>query len=222
MIEDDRDWRRADQILDGLDHRQPRVELNVPRPAAEAATGCLKSLARRRRIRHAQRFKVEPDAADAAALHLLELCIGDLVVDDRDATRARRKLPDRVQRARIVGPIDARLDDDDAVHMECAMQRSHFRDGRRLGRIRAARPEREARRVAEDVGMTIACAGRHVEIHRLWRAPLTRLPRRGSRRRRERAAAMHEQSSSHGCEMNERRTSRYDLHGPRRRKTTRL
>ena len=39
-----------------------------------------------------------------------------------------------------------------------------------LGRIDAARPEGEACRFTEDVGMAVACAGRHFEIH--WRGRL--------------------------------------------------
>ena len=89
------------------------------------------------------------------------------------------ELLDRLERARVVGPVDARLHDDHAIHVQRAMQRAHLVDQGRLGRVDARRRHRKALRIAEDVGVAIARARRYVEFDR--RARL-----RGSRQERDR------------------------------------
>src|SRR5205823_6486904 len=67
---------------------------------------------------------------------------------------------------RVVGAVDAGRDDHHALQTKRAVQRRHLLGQRRLRRIDASRKERKFLRVAVDVGVAVAGAGRHVEIHR--------------------------------------------------------
>ena len=55
--------------------------------------------------------------------------------------RTRSQTLDRVERAGVIGGVDAGLHDHDAIHVQRAMQRLHFFDGGRLRRIHARRRE---------------------------------------------------------------------------------
>jgi hypothetical protein len=136
---------------------------------------------------------------EAIAIHGVELRVGCLIADDRDAARAPTELPHCVGRARVVGAVHARLHDDDPIHVQPAMQRSHLRCRRGLGRVDTARPEPELCRIAEDVCVAIAGAGRHREVHR----------RRRLGRLRERVAAPSKKRGRRRGKMNQRRTARY-------------
>ena len=131
-------------------------------------------------IRNPAGFEIQADPPDAGGIHVGQHPIGaaGLHVDDGDRARARPELLDRVERAAVVGPIDAGLHDDDSIHVEGSMQRAHLVDRGLLGCVDARGRHRETRRIAEDVRVTVACAARHVEID-----PRPRLRGRSEQRR---------------------------------------
>src|SRR5262249_17954644 len=71
--------------------------------------------------------------------------------------------------AAVVGAVDARMDDDDTIEMESAMERPQLVDGRRLRRVGARWCHRKRRGIAEDVRVAVACVRRDRERHRRFR-----------------------------------------------------
>jgi hypothetical protein len=110
--------------------------------------------------------EIEADAAEALGVHGVQLRLGGLVVDDGDAARVIAARLHAEQRRRIVGAVDARRHDHDALDVQRLMQRRHLLRRSRLGRVDAAGEERKLFRIAVNVGVAVAGAGRHVEIDR--------------------------------------------------------
>lgn len=73
---------------------------------------------------------------------------------------------DRVDRAGVVGAVEAGLYDHHAAGVQPAVQRSHFLDRGRGRRVDARRNEREALRISHNVRMAVAGALRNVELDR--------------------------------------------------------
>ena len=109
--------------------------------------------------------KVDPDSTNADPIHLGECRIGRAIVNNRHAARVRGELAYRVERAGVIGPVDAGLNDDDAADVEGAMELAHFVDGRGLRRIGPPGSEREARRIAKDVRVAVAGPRWDLEVH---------------------------------------------------------
>jgi hypothetical protein len=108
--------------------------------------------------------KVQTNPSNAGLAHRVQLGIGRLVVDHRHTTRATPKRAHAVERARVVGPVDAGLHDDDALETQSSKQLSKLVHRRNRGCVGAARKEWILLRIAEDVHMAIARAGRDIEI----------------------------------------------------------
>jgi len=72
--------------------------------------------------------EIDSKATNASAIHGLERGVGRLLVDHGDPARRRPKLLDSAERAGVVRPVDAWLDDDDTGGMERAMQCAHLGD----------------------------------------------------------------------------------------------
>ena len=157
---------------------QPRV--------SRARDGVFESLPRSGRIVDAGSREIQADAADAGLAHRVELRVGRLVVDHRDAACAIAELAHAVERARVVGAVDAGLHDHDALEAKRRKQLTKLVSRCGLGRVGAAGEKRILLRIAEHVHVAIAGARRNVEIHfrqRLRRSGQTQCaPIRSARR----------------------------------------
>src|SRR5438552_3771308 len=89
----------------------------VPASVRGAVDRGLEAWTADRRIGLAGGFEIDPDAADAGAVHPVKLIVGCPLVDDGDSPGPRAELPQRLERAGVVGAIDARLDDDHALRV---------------------------------------------------------------------------------------------------------
>ena len=87
--------------------------------------------------------EVEPDTANAHFAHHAKVAVGGLVIDDRHAASIGAARLHAEKRRGIVGAVDARRHDDDALDVQGAMQRGL------LLRRDAAGEERELLRIAK-------------------------------------------------------------------------
>jgi len=122
--------------------------------------------ARRLRIGLAGGFEIDPHAADAGAVHLVERGVRRPVVDYRDAAGAVAEPAHAVEGAGIVAAIDARLHDDDARQVQAALQLQELIRAGRRRRVAAPRRERKFGCGAENVDMAIAGPEGHREGRR--------------------------------------------------------
>ena len=99
-------------------------------------------------------------------MHGVKLALRRLVVDDRDAAGLRAARFHAGEGRGIVGAVNARRDDHDALDVQALMQRRHLLGQRHLRCINPPGKEREFLRLTENVRVTIACPCGHVEIHR--------------------------------------------------------
>ncbi len=166
MIEHHRHGRDGDQVPDRRDRRQVRVQLHVPVAAFHALEGPFEPRAPCRRVGCAAGREIEPDAAHPGPRHGVELALRRLVVDDGHAARIGAARLHAVERGRVVGAVNARRNDDHALHAKRLVQRRHFFRQRHFGRIHAPRKEREFPGIAVDMRMAIAGPARHFEAHR--------------------------------------------------------
>jgi len=128
MVEHHRDARRGDDVLDRRDHRQRDVHLHVPAARLHALHGIVKALARHDRVGlGGAGGEVDADAADAGALHGVEIRLGRLLVDHGDAARVAAACLHAHERGRVVRAIHARRHDHHALHAERAVQLGHLR-----------------------------------------------------------------------------------------------
>ena len=111
-------------------------------------------------------FEIDPHAAYAGRLHVGERAGAYRVVDHGDAARLRAEPAQRVERARIVGAVGARLHDDRALDLQGAVQRLQVLDRGIAGRVTARIGKRIAAGRSENVHVTIAGAARHRESGR--------------------------------------------------------
>ncbi len=111
-------------------------------------------------------LEIDSDSANAAAVHFVEIGVGDFIVGGDDAARVGRELLDGVDRAGVVRSVYRGLHDHDALDMQRLMERAHFFHRSGLRRVNARRGEREFLRIAEDVRVAVARVGRHLEIYR--------------------------------------------------------
>ena len=166
MIEYDRHRRGHDQILDRGNHRRVGVKLHVPAARFHALDGGREAWPSDVRIIDAAGCEIEANAANAGLAHQVEIALRGLVVDHGNATRGRSPRCHAEQRGRVVGAVDRGRDDHDALHVQRLVQGGHFLRRGQFGRIDAAGEEREFLRVRVDMGVAVAGAGGHVEIHR--------------------------------------------------------
>ena len=118
------------------------------------------------RIIDAAGCEIEANAANAGLAHQVEIALRRLVVDHGNPARGRSPRRHAEQRGRVVGAVDRGRDDHDALHVQRLVQGGHFLGRGQFGRIDAAGEEREFLRVRMDMGVAVAGACRHVEIHR--------------------------------------------------------
>ena len=166
MIEYDRHRRGHDQILDRGNHRRVGVKLHVPAARFHALDGGREAWPSDARIIDAAGCEIEANAANAGLSHQVEIALRRLVVDHGDPARGRSPRRHAEQRGRVVGAVDRGRDDHDALHVQRLVQGGHFLRRGQFGRIDAAGEEREFLRVRVDMGVAVAGAGGHVEIHR--------------------------------------------------------
>ncbi len=107
--------------------------------------------------------EIETHAAHAAGVELVEILVGEAVVDDRDAAIALWVRRNAVEHRRVVGAVAARLHDDRALDAEMRMQRREHFLRRILRRVAPVRRIGKFRRRAEHVAMRVARARRQLE-----------------------------------------------------------
>ncbi len=106
---------------------------SLPR-AARASRRFAEGWARGTRVGLAGGFEIDPHAADAGAMHLVERGIRRPIVDHRHTASPGAELAHAVERAGIVAGVDARLDDHDARQAQRLLQGEQLvRVGRRRG-----------------------------------------------------------------------------------------
>ena len=103
---------------------------------------------------------------------------GVSVVDDGDAARVGAARLHAVDRRRIVGAVDAGRDDHHALDVKRLVQRRHLFGRSRLRRVDATGEERKFFRIAVNMGVAIAGARGHIEVH--LRRGLGRFGKNGS------------------------------------------
>ena len=129
----------------------------------------MRSAAARRRWRadlgvvHAAGREIQADAAHARLAHGVQLALRHGVVDDGHAARVGPARLHPVEGGRVVRAVDARSDDDHALHAQRLVQRRHLLRQRHLRRVDASGEERKRLGVAVDVRVAIAGAARHLE-----------------------------------------------------------
>ena len=166
MVEDDRHRSDGNQIGHGFDHRQSRINLHVPVGAIlDAVDGGLKALTRHGGIHLAEGLEVDPYAANAGAIHVIERGVGSVAVNNSDGASFGSELPGGIEGAGIVGAVDAGMDDHDALNVQSAVQRAGLIDRCVFRGVDARGRVREAVRISEDVRVAVARAHRHVEVH---------------------------------------------------------
>ena len=115
MIKHERHRGCGDEILDRGDHRQIGVHLDMPVAVLDALDASLKALPSDVWIVGAAGCEIEPDAANARLVHGVQITLRRLVVDHDDAARGRAARLHAEQRRGIVGTINARCHDHDAL-----------------------------------------------------------------------------------------------------------
>ena len=111
-------------------------------------------------------FEIEPHATDTRARHLLQRLARGSLVDDGNAAGARAHAAHSVEGAGIVGTIDARLHDHDAIEVKVALEFEQLLYRSLRGRIDAPFCKGKRGRIAEHVHVAIARAARDSEINR--------------------------------------------------------
>src|SRR3954447_6331731 len=115
------------------------------------------------------------DAADAGLVHVVELGVGGLLVDDHDAAGAlRAELADAVERRAVVRAIDTGLIEDDAVEVQGTLQLQQVLDRSSRWGVDAVRREGITGRIRKDVGVAVAGPARDIEGD--WRLSRDRRP----------------------------------------------
>src|SRR5215207_9925729 len=168
MNEDQRHRRVHQLILERIDGGELDLGLHMPPVVPRDPLHRVLQPARRcRRVHGAADRQVHMDAADASLVHLVELGVRGLLVDNDDTAGAlRAELADGVELRAVVRAIDAGLYDDDAVQTQEALQ-LHEIVGRRKGRgVDAVRREGEPRGIGKDVGVAVAGPTRDIEVDR--------------------------------------------------------
>ncbi len=121
--------------------------------------------------------EVEAHAFDAGRVHLLQLAVGDVFADHRDAARLVVGIDERVDQRGVVLAVAARLDDDVLVEAEIVAELKQLLLRRIDRRVFALGRIGEAARGTEDVAMRIDRARRNLEA-RLRRVRMERNVRR--------------------------------------------
>ena len=152
----------GDPIPNRLDDRHRGVHLNVPRAARELLDGRQQPIAGGGRIGLAGRGEVEPDAANARLVHGIE-GRGRRMLASITATALAREpeLTHGVEGARVVRAVDARLHD--RPRGPCAAPGAAHASPRSTPAPACRRDPAAkgiARRVTEDMGVTVARARR--------------------------------------------------------------
>jgi hypothetical protein len=181
VVEHDR-YRRGQHLLtDAADHAEVGEDLDVPVAACHARQRRLEALARHRGIVGAAGREIEADASQPRLAHGIEIGVGRLVVDHRDAAGIGAPRLHAVERRGIVGAVDAWRHDHHPLDLQGTMQRGHLLWQGHLGRVDTTGEKRKLLRVTMDVGVAVARIRRHVEIHRRRRLRCLGKARVGSR-----------------------------------------
>jgi len=139
--------------------REAGVDLHVPSERGHAGGDALHLCGSACCIAFLVDLQVDPCPAHASGAQDLEFRVGHTIVDHGHASRAVwTPHAQRMQRCRIVEPVDAGLDDDDALDAEPGMQLRQRLDGRRRRGVLARSRERELPLVEEDMRMAVAGA----------------------------------------------------------------
>ena len=166
MIEDDRDSSSGKLLLDRRHYGKTHKHLNMPGTSADLPKRLLQALSGKRGIILPGSSEVNANPANPAAMHAVEFCRRSLLVDDSNAASPWTKLLDCIECAGVVSSINARLNDDHAIDMQCAMHVAQLVDRGGLRRVGASWSKRKALRIAKDVHVAIARAWRNFEVHR--------------------------------------------------------
>src|SRR5206468_10528243 len=109
MVEDDRDRARQHLVFEAFDDGEPCVDLHMPGATLDPLDCRLQTPTAGRGIGEAGGFEIDPDSPNAAPRHLVERGVRCLVINHGDAASVRSELPDRIERARVVRAVNARL-----------------------------------------------------------------------------------------------------------------
>ncbi len=129
MAEDDGMRERADFVGQGLDHRKARVELNVPIAARQLARKHSERAFGGPRLGVLRRLQIEPRPLNARFRELIELERRHRAVENDNTAGTRAEAPHRVERAGIIGSVDARGDDHHPVEPERGLQSAQTASG---------------------------------------------------------------------------------------------
>ena len=176
MNDDQRDRHVHELVLQRLDGGELGLGLHMPTAASRDPLRRVLQPARRcRRVHGAADRQVHMDAADAGLVHVVELGIRGLLVDDHDAAGAlRAELADAVEQGRVIRAINAGLIEDDAVEVQGALQLQQIVDRSYGWGVDAVRREGVTGRIRKDVGVAVAGPARDIEGD--WRLGRDRRP----------------------------------------------
>ena len=168
MAENHREWERCDIILQRCDYGQASVELNVPIAAAKLLCDGVESFFGGDGVSISRALEIEPHTPHADRRHVIESGGGDRFVDDDNAAGACAELADGIDRAGIVGPINAWCYDDGPVEVKCGLQIAQVIDRGLRGRVNPFTIVGKMRRI-EHMHMAIAGATGNIEVdHRSY------------------------------------------------------
>ena len=150
--------------------RQVRIQLDHPFVILEPVHRGLINGAGGGRIGRAGNSRNDARAADARAVHGVEVAVRRFVVHDGDAARGRAaRLYAKQRGAIVVRSIDAGRHDDDALHVQSPVQRRHFRGLQGLRYIQMRGRKRKYFWIAVKMRVAIAGVRRDFKIHRRGR-----------------------------------------------------
>ena len=134
------------------------VQHHVPAPRGDAGHGAVEQVEVRRAAEVGD--EVEPGAADAGVVQLVQLGVAGAVVDHRHAGVAARVAAQGVEQGAVVGAVAAGLDEHGPRQPEPGVEPGEVVDAGVGRRVAAAGREREAVRGAEHVAVGVARARR--------------------------------------------------------------
>ena len=164
MIEHQRRGQAPQQIRHGDDLFAAHVHLQMPAERRHAFGHRLDHVGRHHR--GCRIAEAEAGSANARIVQPFQFRIGDIGMENGDASCVRAELRDGIDRGLVLGRIIARRHDDDARGADPLLQQTVLIDGG-VGRSHPrTRSQREARRIV-DVHMAVGGVGRRFQLRRL-------------------------------------------------------
>jgi hypothetical protein len=165
VVEHDRYRGDGNQVFHCFDYRQSRVNLDEPIASLNSLNSRLKAPASNIRVCLESGLKVKPNAADAGAMQLIEICLACLIINYGYTAGTWANLFYCIDCAGIVRTVDAGLNYYNPLGVQRFMELLHFLYRSRLGRIGARRYEGESISISEYVHMRVTRSRRHSKIH---------------------------------------------------------